>query len=57
MKGRASGAAKSSPLAPFQNKTFRALWSATLVSNLGGLVQTVGAGWMMATRPPPRCRS
>lgn len=38
-----------SPLAPFQNKTFRALWSATLVSNLGGLVQTVGAGWMMAT--------
>ncbi|WP_087907813.1 MFS transporter [Brucella melitensis] len=46
-----------SPLAPFQNKTFCALWSATLVSNLGGLVQTVGAGWMMATRPPPRCRS
>ena len=38
-----------SPLAPFQYKTFRALWSATLVSNLGGLVQTVGAGWMMAT--------
>src|SRR5690606_29833988 len=38
-----------SALAPFQNKTFRGLWSATLVSNLGGLVQTVGAGWMMAT--------
>ncbi len=37
------------PLAPFQYKTFRALWSATLASNLGGLVQTVGAGWMMAT--------
>lgn len=40
---------KNSPLAPFQYGTFRALWSATLFSNLGGLVQTVGAGWMMAT--------
>lgn len=40
---------RSSPLAPFQYGTFRALWSATLFSNLGGLVQTVGAGWMMAT--------
>jgi MFS family permease len=25
------------------------LWFATLVSNLGGLVQSVGAGWMMTT--------
>ena len=25
------------------------LWSATLVSNLGTLVQTVGAGWMMTS--------
>jgi MFS family permease len=25
------------------------LWLATLVSNLGGLVQSVGAGWMMTT--------
>ncbi|MCL7998888.1 MFS transporter [Brucella sp. 21LCYQ03] len=40
---------RNSPLAPFQYGTFRALWSATLFSNLGGLVQTVGAGWMMAT--------
>ncbi len=39
---------RNSP-APFQYGTFRALWSATLFSNLGGLVQTVGAGWMMAT--------
>src|SRR5690606_16432086 len=38
-----------SALAPFQNKTFRGLWLATLVSNLGGLVQMVGAGWLMAT--------
>ena len=36
-------------LAPFRNDTFRLLWLATLVSNLGGLVQSVGAGWMMTT--------
>jgi len=28
---------------------FRLLWSATLISNLGGLIQAVGAGWMMTT--------
>jgi len=39
-----------SPLAkPFQSVDFRLLWTASLVSNLGGLVQAVGAGWMMAT--------
>lgn len=38
---------KSSTLAPFKSAAFRSLWSATLVSNLGGLIQTVGAGWLM----------
>ncbi|MFB9222948.1 MFS transporter [Paracoccus cavernae] len=38
---------KKSPLAPFRHKDFRTLWSATLVSNFGGLVQAVGAAWMM----------
>src|SRR5690606_1438516 len=38
-----------SPLAPFRHASFRALWTATLASNLGGLIQTVGAGWMMTT--------
>lgn len=28
---------------------FRVLWTATLASNLGGLVQAVGAGWLMTT--------
>lgn len=37
----------SSLTAPLRSPTFRALWSATLVSNLGGLIQAVGAGWMM----------
>jgi len=34
-------------MSPLRNGNFRALWGATLVSNLGGLIQTVGAGWMM----------
>ncbi len=40
---------RASPLAPFRHSTFRALWTATLASNLGGLVQAVGAGWLMTT--------
>lgn len=40
---------RSSLLSPFRHETFRLLWLATLVSNLGGLVQSVGAGWMMTT--------
>ena len=42
-------APRTSLLAPFRHETFRLLWLATLVSNLGGLVQSVGAGWMMTT--------
>jgi MFS family permease len=40
---------RSPVLAPFRHEAFRMLWLATLVSNLGGLVQSVGAGWMMTT--------
>ena len=36
-------------LAPFSHPIFRALWSATLLSNLGGLIQIVAAGWVMTT--------
>ncbi|WP_299907062.1 MFS transporter [uncultured Paracoccus sp.] len=36
-----------SALAPFRHVDFRTLWAATLVSNFGGLVQQVGAAWMM----------
>lgn len=38
---------RKNPLAPFRHRDFRTLWSATLVSNFGGLVQAVGAAWMM----------
>jgi len=35
--------------APFGNSTFRGLWLASQTSNLGGLVQMVGAGWLMTS--------
>ncbi|MXU65161.1 MFS transporter [Oceanomicrobium pacificus] len=35
--------------APFRNRTYFAFWSAVLVSNFGGLIQMVGAGWLMTS--------
>ena len=40
---------RRSPLAPFRNDTFRLIWVASLASNFGGLIQAVGAAWMMAS--------
>ena len=42
-------AARASLLDVFRNRTFRALWTAALVSNLGGLIQGVGASWAMTS--------
>lgn len=39
----------TSTLTLFQNQTFRMLWLAALTSNFGGLVQAVGAAWMMTS--------
>jgi MFS family permease len=39
----------SSTLEPLRIKTFRLLWLASIVSNFGGLIQGVGAAWMMTT--------
>lgn len=41
--------ARPSALAPLRIGTFRAIWIASLASNFGGLVQAVGAAWMMTT--------
>ena len=35
--------------APLSNTTFRDLWIANNISNLGGLIQGVGAAWMMTS--------
>lgn len=35
------------PLAPFRHPAFRAIWTANLFSNIGAMVQAVGAAWLM----------
>ncbi|GHD98058.1 ABC transporter permease [Defluviimonas sp. 20V17] len=40
---------RPSLLAVFRNPAFRALWTAALLSNLGGLIQGVGASWAMTS--------
>ena len=36
-------------LAPLSHQTFRNIWFASIFSNLGGLIQGVGAAWMMTS--------
>lgn len=36
-------------LAPLNSPIFRAVWIASLASNFGGLIQSVGASWMMTS--------
>ncbi len=38
-----------STFAPFRHQTFRTIWIASLASNFGGLIQAVGAAWMMTS--------
>jgi len=38
-----------SALSPFRFPVFRSIWLASVASNLGGLIQTVGASWMMTS--------
>jgi len=38
-----------SPWAPLQQPMFRALWLATFASNMGTLMQNVGAAWLMTS--------
>ncbi|WFU12031.1 MFS transporter (plasmid) [Rhizobium sp. CB3090] len=39
----------SSTFKPLKHETYRRIWLASLASNFGGLVQAVGAAWMMTT--------
>ncbi|HEX7061690.1 MAG TPA: MFS transporter [Woeseiaceae bacterium] len=45
MSGTATAA--SSALSPFRHGIFRRVWIANVVSQFGGLIQVVGASWMM----------
>ncbi|MDH4440468.1 MAG: MFS transporter [Rhizobium sp.] len=40
---------RRSPLSPLRNEFYRRIWLASMSSNLGGLIQGVGAAWMMAS--------
>ena len=43
---------QASTLAPFRSRTFLKIWSASLVSNFGSLIQAVGASWLMTSLAP-----
>ena len=42
----------SATMAPFRSRIFTAIWTASLVSNFGSLIQTVGASWLMTSIAP-----
>ena len=44
-----TSAANRSALAPLGLPIFRKVWIASTLSNLGGLIQSVGAAWMMTS--------
>ncbi|WP_435166290.1 MFS transporter [Falsirhodobacter sp. 1013] len=47
-----AGKPSTSPFVPLKHPAFRMIWTATLVANLGTLIQNVGAGWQMALLTP-----
>ncbi|APH74264.1 MFS transporter [Aquibium oceanicum] len=40
---------RTSSLVPFEHSVFRNVWVASLASNLGALIQAVGAAWLMTS--------
>ncbi len=38
--------------APFRNRTFAVIWTATVVSNIGGWMYSVASGWLMTSLNP-----
>lgn len=40
------------PVSPLSVPIFRAVWLASMASNFGGLIQSVGASWMMTSLSP-----
>ena len=43
---------RSDALGPLRHPVFRAVWLASLASNFGGLIQSVGASWLMTSIAP-----
>src|SRR3954451_413006 len=46
------GSWRASTLAPFRHRIFLAIWTASLISNFGSLIQGVGASWLMTSIAP-----
>jgi MFS family permease len=44
--------ARGSVLAPFAYPAFRAIWTANLASNIGAMIQSVAAAWLMTELTP-----
>src|SRR5450631_3584003 len=44
--------AASTAWAPFRNRTFAVIWTATVVSNIGGWMYNVASGWLMTSLDP-----
>jgi MFS family permease len=44
--------AETAPNSPLSFPIFRAIWIASIASNFGGLIQSVGAAWLMASLTP-----
>jgi MFS family permease len=42
-----------SPFRPFRHRIFRWVWITSTISNFGGLIEGVGAAWMMVTLAAP----
>jgi predicted MFS family arabinose efflux permease/quinol monooxygenase YgiN len=42
----------ASAWAPFRSRTFAVIWTATVVSNIGGWMYTVASGWLMTSLNP-----
>jgi MFS family permease len=56
MRGQTDKASRrgesSSPWAPFRQKAFAVVWTATLVANIGGWMYSAACGWLMTTLSP-----
>src|SRR6266851_2151161 len=42
----------TSPWSPFRHATFTVLWTATVISNIGGWMYSAASGWLMTTLNP-----
>ena len=45
-------AAATAVWAPFRHRTFTVIWTATVVSNIGGWMYNVASGWLMTNLDP-----